>query len=433
MVPLTTAYYKIKNMTSPWRIVQGGQGAGKNYGIALRLLEFAEEKKRTITVVTDTFENLKDGIIKDYRDMFDMTGLNFEDYYNGSNKDMRWGRSTIQFRYVIGHKAQAGKSKRRDILYVNETTKVSYVAIEPYIARTSEVCFFDLNPDYETWVHTKILPDERAERIILTHWDNEYCPKGEREYIESRKHMTEWYRVYGKGETGTYSERRVYTFKMAQNGIPECAKRLPSGMDFGQSPDPTCKVELYLDGIDLYLDEVFSENNLMPEKIKGAERLSVVDRLDQLVLDEVRDKIGNEKFIKEDDFYLYDKKLEKHTDDEKLIRKEINIIKAWMVIVDTSGKVTKDDMIKHGYNARGVNKKGGISKGISRLQSYNLILTKRSINIKKGMESWLRKINDKGDIIPEPEGHEPDTLAAARYVMLGKPLWMLIILIQLWI
>lgn len=426
MVPLTTAYYKINDMSSQWRIVQGGQGAGKNWGIAIKLLEYASEKKRTITVVTDTFENLRDGVIKDYRDMFDMTGLNFDDYYHQGNKDMTWGPSTIQFRYVTGHKPQAGKSKRRDILYVNETNKVSYIAIEPYIARTNEICFFDLNPDYETWVHTKILPDERAERIILTHWDNEYCPKGEREYIESRKHLTEWYMVYGKGETGTYSERRVYTFTMTDT-IPECAKRLPSGMDFGKNPDPTCLVDHYLDGIDLYLDEIFQEKDLLQEKLEGALRTSIVDRMDGLIIIEVKKLFPIEQFTKGDDFYLYNIKDEDdivETEEDRAIKLKISEYKNWYIVGDSAGRTELVDLRKHGYNARGVKKKtGSIPTGIARLQSYNIILTKRSTNIKKGMESWLRKVNEKGDIIPEPEGHEPHTLAATRYVMLAKALW----------
>lgn len=366
----------------PWRIVQGGQGASKNWSIATILLEKASEKRRTITVVSDTFENLKDGIIKDYKDIFAKTKMRFEDYYNAQDKNLYWGESVIQFRYIAGHKPEAGKSKRRDILYVNETTKINYVAAEYYIARTDEICYFDLNPDYETWVHTKILPDEKAERIIVTHWDNEFCPKGERDYIESRKHLTEWYKVYGKGETGTYSERRVYTFNMADK-IPEAAKKLPSGMDFGKNPDPTCLVDIYLDGVDIYLDEIFQENDLLPEKIDGAERMSIVDRM-----------IG------------------------------LDINKNWLICADSSGASEIRDLRKYGFNIRGIGRpKGSQAVGIARLQSYNIYLTKRSLNIKKGMESWLRKVNTKGDIIPEPDGHEPDTLAAARYVMLGKAFW----------
>ena len=102
-----------------------------------------------------------------------------------------------------------------------------------------------------------------SQQIIVTFKDNEMLPQSEIDYIESRKDNEQWYRVYGLGLTGTYSDRRIYQFEIVDE-IPEGAKRLPSGMDFGQSPDPTCLIDTYLNGVDLYLDEVFSENNLMP-------------------------------------------------------------------------------------------------------------------------------------------------------------------------
>jgi len=374
MVPLTTTYFKISEMTKPWRIVQGGQGAGKNWAIATKLLELAGEKKRTITVVTDTFENLKDGIIKDYKDMFAMTMLDFDDYYHQGNKDMTWGDSTIQFRYVVGHKGQAGKSKRRNILYVNETTKVAYASVEHYIARTSEVCFFDLNPDYETWTHTKIETDSRAEKIIVTYRDNEYCPQAEIDFIEGKKDDEEWYRVYGLGLTGTYSDRRVYKFKIVPS-IPKQAKRINSGMDFGISPDKTALVDLYLDKGNIYIDELFCENGLMPEKIKGAERMSIVDKMD-----------------------------------------EIGFIKGWKIGCDSAGATEIKDLKKYRYNAISVEKgTGSKMEGIKSLRKYNIHITERSENTKKGFESWFRKLDHNGNILPEPEGHEPDCLAAARY------------------
>lgn len=361
-------------MTKPWRVIQGGQGASKNWSIAQILLEHASERKRTITVVTDTFENLRDGIIKDYRDMFMMTGLEFENYYNASTKDLTWGDSIIQFRYVIGHKAQAGKSKRRDILYVNETTKVAYSAIEHYIARTAEICYFDLNPDFETWTHTEIEPSPKAEKIIVTYKDNEFCPAGEVDFIESRKNNEEWYRVYGLGETGTYSDRRIYKFNMISE-IPKTAKRISSGMDFGVSPDPTCLVDLYIEDANLYIDELFCDNGLMPEKIRGAERLAIVDKMQM-----------------------------------------IGFSKGWMIGCDIAGATEIKDLKKHGYNAKGVEKySGSVIDGIKALKTYNIFVTKRSENVKSGFENWFWKVDHNGKIVPEPQGHEPDGLAAARY------------------
>lgn len=375
MVGATTTYYKIDAMRKPWRIIQGGQGAGKNWAIAQHLLKLAMKKRRTITVVTDTFENLRDGIIKDMRDMFELNGMNFDNYYNQSSKDLKIGKSVIQFRYVVGHKPQAGKSKRRHILYVNETTKVPWIAIKHYVARTSEICFFDLNPDCETWVHTQIEPSKRAEKIIVTHWDNEFCPRQEREFIESRKHDDpEWYRVYGLGETGTYSDRRIYKFEMI-NEIPNDAVRVPSGLDFGVNPDFTFLVDAYMKGSNLYLQQVFRENNLMPEKITGAERFAIVDRME-----------------------------------------EIGFAKGWKIGADSAGATEIKDLKKHGYNVYAVPKPAGsVIEGIKGLRTYKIHITMTSPDLKRDFENWFWKVLPDGTIVPEPDGHEPDGCAAARY------------------
>lgn len=378
-VGATTTFFKIKAIKKSWRLIQGGQGAGKNWAIAQRLLEHASEKKRVITVVSDTFENLKDGVMLDYRNMFSMSGLDFDDYYNASTKELKWGESIIQFRYVVGHKPEAGKSKRRNILYINETTKVSFAAAEHYIARTSEICYFDLNPDMEGWTHTEIEPDPRCEKIIVTYKDNEFCPKGERDFIEARKYdfegnITPWFKVYGLGETGTYSDRRIYQFNIVDE-LPQGIKRIPSGMDFGISPDPTALVDLYIDGHRLYIDEVFVTNNLMPEAIRGAERMSISDKM-----------------------------------------LEVGFKKGWKIGCDNAGAVEIRDLKKHGYNAVGVEKgSGSVKEGIKAMKNYEINVTRRSLNTIKGFESWFWKVDHNGKIVPEPMGHEPDCLAASRY------------------
>src|SRR5690606_8579344 len=120
----------------------------------------------------------------------------------------------------------------------------------------------------------------------VTFKDNEFCPKGEIDFIEARKYdekgeITPWYRVYGQGLTGTYSDRRIYQFQIVDE-LPKGIKRVPSGMDFGESPDPTALVDLYTGGAKLYIDEVFVENNLMPERIKGAERQCISDKMEEV-------------------------------------------------------------------------------------------------------------------------------------------------------
>lgn len=377
---VTTTFWKIRAMQAKIKVVQGGQAAGKNWAIAQLLIEKAVEKQRLITIMSDTYDNLKDGAIQDFKTIYALAGMDWDEAYNKTEKDLKIGNSIIQFRYISDIKPGAGKSKRRDILYINEGNKIGWSIASTYIGRTHEDVYIDHNPDYEYWAHTevpKLLTPEGErmdEMIIVTYKDNELCPKDEVNYILARKGNTEWFNVYGLGQTGTYSDRRIYSFEWADS-IPEQALRIYSGMDFGQSPDPTILVDLYVDGPNLYVDERFCENNLRPETIIGDERMSIVDKLD-----------------------------------------EIEFTKGHMIIGDTDGKNSIYDMIKHGYTALAVKKLKGMKKeGIRKIRGYNLLLTRRSVNVKKGCESWFWKQDQNGKIVPEPDGHEPDGLAALRY------------------
>jgi len=379
----TTTFKKICAMAAKIKVVQGGQASSKNYSIAQILIVRALQKRRTITVVSDTYDNLKDGAIKDFEHIFEENNLEWDKYYNKSSHEINLKGSVIQFRYISDNKSDAGKSKRRDILYINEANKIGWQVASTYIGRTHEEIYIDYNPDFEFWAHTEIpkLNDEKgnsiSEQIIVTYLDNEMCPQSEIDYILSRKDNIDWFRIYGLGQTGYYSARRIYNYQWTDK-IPDNARRIPSGMDFGVSPDPTVLIDVWKKDNCLYVDEVFSLNNLMPEKIQGAERLAIVDELDF-----------------------------------------VNHSKGQLIIADSAGATEIRDIRKHGYNIRGVKKpSGSIVNGINKVRGYDIFLTPRSVTIKKGIETYFWKVDINGKIIPEPEGHEPDGLAALRYVIM---------------
>lgn len=387
MIYHVSTYHKIKRIKAKIKVIQGGQGAGKNVSIAQILMEKAIEKKCIITVMTDTYDNLKDGAINDFKTQFEDSKLDWDNSFNKTDKDLKLGNSVIQFRYISDIKKDAGKSKRRDILYINEANKIGWNIASTYIGRTHEEIYIDYNPDFEFWAHTEIpkLTDKQgnsiSEQIIVTYIDNELCPESEIAFIESRRNNIEWYRVYGLGQTGYYSERRIYNYKWIDK-VPDNAIRIYSGMDFGVSPNPTILIDVWNIDNCLYVDEVFCMNNLMPENINGAERLSIVDQLEI-----------------------------------------VNHLKGQKIIADSAGATEIKDIRKYGYNIRGVKKPpGSVILGINKLRGYDIYLTKRSVNVKKGIESFFFKVDKNGLIIPEPDGHEPDGLAALRYVImeLGK-------------
>lgn len=358
-------------------------GAGKNVSIAQILIEKAIEKKRLITVMTDTYSNLKDGAVTDFKNQFYAADLDWDFAYNKTDSELKVNDSIIQFRYISDNKSHAGKSKRRDILYINEANKIGWEVASTYIGRTHEDIYIDYNPDFEFWAHTEIpkLRDKQdiviSEQIVVTYTDNEMLPDAEKDFINSRKDNIDWFRVYGLGQTGYYSERRIYSYEFI-NEIPKDAKRIESGIDFGVSPDPTILIDVYLKANNLYVDERFCLNNLMPEKIQGAERMAIVDQMEV-----------------------------------------VNHNKGHMVIADSAGATEIRDLRKHGYTVRGVKKSpGSVLMGINKLRGYNIFLTKNSINVKEGIEKWFFKIDKNSKIIPEPQGHEPDGLAALRYVVM---------------
>lgn len=394
-IKLTTAYGKIRKLTKKFRIIQGGTSSSKTYSIMMMLYFIAAKKPNyIITVMTSTYPKLKDGPIRDLRAIFRSNNANFDDYFNQQDKEVRFSNGAIiEFRNLDKNKLDDGKGPRRDILFINEANRCSYLALEQYIIRTDKFIIFDFNPDAEFWLHEHYINTTRDDFdiIILTYVDNECIRKGDKEEIERRieeslkpdatESIKNWVRIYVYGQTGTYSDLRIYEFKICD--IPEGVKRIPSGIDFGRSPDPVSKIDVYIDGPNLYVDHIFEENNLLPERIAGAERPSIADRLD-----------------------------------------ETGHLKGWLIIADSAGRTEILDLQKHGYNVRGVKKgPGSVSRGIGLLRGYNIHFTPRSTILIKAAESWFWKTDSNGKIIPEPASHEPHGLAALRYVLLAKPLW----------
>lgn len=384
MIYRTSTYYKVRRIKSKIRVIQGGQGAGKNVAVAQILLEDCDRDKDITTVMSDTYDNLKDGAIADFKMLYDSADLAWDEDYNKTEHNLHHQGGIIQFRYISDIRKQAGKSKRRGKLYLNECNKMGWDIASTYIGRTHGDVYLDYNPDFEFWAHTEVpkLKDENgnsiSEQIIVTYLDNEKCPQSEIDFILSRKDNIEWFRVYGLGQTGYYSDRRIYKYQFLKGEIPPTAMRVPSGMDFGVSPDPTVLIDIWKKDNCLYVDEVFCMNNLMPEKIQGAERMAIVDQL------------------------LF-----------------VNHPKGQLIIADSSGATEIRDIYKYGYNIMGVKKPiKSVIGGINKLRGYDIYLTERSINIKNGIEKYFWKVDINGKIIPEPDGHEPDGLAALRYVIM---------------
>jgi len=389
----TRAHLKIEVLKKRFRIIKGGMSSSKTYSIMQILLNISVTKPGTVaTVLTSTYPLLRDGVLQDTKNIFNEIKWPFDNWYHRSDKELKFPNgSVIQYRNLDAIDTFKGKGSRRDYLFANEVNRLSWMTLEPYIVRTDKAVYLDFNHDKHFWLDDMFIDANRndTELLILTYKDNSQIPRGElltiNERIKASKmpgasaNMKQWVNVFCYGMKGQLTDRQIYTYILIDK-IPDTAKRINSGMDFGVSPDPTVLVDLYIDGVNLYADELFSLNNLMPEKITGAERMAIVDQMEL-----------------------------------------INFPKGWKIIADSAGRTEIIDLRKHGYTVIAIKKPpGSVIDGINKLRGYNLHVTNRSKTVRKGVESWFWKIDPNGKIIPEPDGHEPDGLAAIRYAVMAN-------------
>lgn len=402
----TTSIDKIRAMTARKKIIQGSTSAGKTYGIIPVLIDRAAKNKRIkITIVAETITSVRDGCADIFKAVMKDTGRWIEEHWIGNPMEYTFSNgSKIQFK-SFDTKGKAKAAGKRDILFINEGNHIKYGIADMLMSRSNEI-FIDFNADEEFWAHTEVLKEPNSEFLSLTYLDNEALPEQLLEELMIKRnkafhnpklprvelfnkeniksdYWANWWRVYGLGEIGSYSERTIYSFSVCDK-IPEDAIQIPCGMDFGSSPDPTVLMDIFYKDGELWVDEVFIENNLEPEKIQGSERISIVDKMN-----------------------------------------EIKFPKNRLIVGDSSGATELKDLAKHGYNVRGV-KKGPGSKylGMKRLRTFHVNITKRSTTTIEGFRTWLFNVDDNDKVIPEPpKEHEPDTVVCVRYVATARPAW----------
>lgn len=270
---VTTALERIQSMKARIRIVQGGTSAGKTIAILLSLVnEVIVQPGILISVVSDTFPNLRRGVMRDFLKICDALNVSQVAEWSKTDHIMRFPNgSAIEF---FSTDMLGALGARRDILFVNEANRIDFETFGQLETRTEQYAILDFNPVNEFWVHTDILGNSafasKAEFLKLTYKDNEALSDNIISSIEMRRGdgTSNWWRVYGLGEVGSL-EGNVYegwTPKEAE-WIRQKGKLIRYGLDFGFSNDETGLVAVYAmeDGA-LGVVEVLYEPGILPSQ-----------------------------------------------------------------------------------------------------------------------------------------------------------------------
>ncbi len=367
MFQLTTATRRIAQLKKRIRVIQGGTSASKTISILLLLIDAAQrDTTPTLTsVVSESFPHLKRGAMRDFLQI-----MQTHQYF----KEAQWNKTDCIYTFESGSKIEffsadqptKVRGPRRDRLFINEANNVPYETFEQLEVRTKEFIYLDFNPTTEFWFFTEVLARrDDVDHIIITYKDNEALDPAIVRSIEQRKPNKNWWRVYGEGQLGEI-ETRIYTGWKILDEIPHEARLERYGLDFGYSNDPTAIVAIYYYNGGYIWDEIAYQKGLLNKQI--------ADIL-------------------------------------------LNQPKA-IVIADSAEPKSIDEIYQYGVTILPSNKgPGSVLQGIQYVQSQQISLTKRSVNLIKEYRNYVWITDKDGKIINEPIGIWDHGLSGGRYAM----------------
>lgn len=251
MLIKTTAQSKIAKLKKRLRIVQGGTSSSKTFTILPFLIQYALQTPNSeISVVSESIPHLKRGALKDFLKIMDWTGNLNHNNFNKSNLTYKFTNGSY-IEFFSADQPDKLRGARRDILFVNECNNVAFESYQQLAIRTKKFIYLDYNPTNEFWVHTELLNTEIADFVILTYKDNEALDEAIVKEIERAKEKAKtssywenWWNVYGLGQIGSLDGVIFNNWKTIDT-IPDDARLLGYGVDFGYTNDPTAIVEIY--------------------------------------------------------------------------------------------------------------------------------------------------------------------------------------------
>ena len=247
----TTVINKIKNLTKFVKGIQGGTSAGKTFGVLPVLIDIATKNPLSeISVVAESIPHLKRGAMKDFKKIMVLTNRFVDSRWNATDFKYTFANGS-QIEFFSADNDAKLRGARRDYLYMNEANNMTFHAYTELASRTKKGVYLDWNPVNEFWFHTELQNDNDVDFLIVNYQDNEACPESALNFILKAKEKAKtsaywdnWYKVYGLGQIGTL-EGVIFNNWQTIDTIPNDARLLGYGLDFGYSNDPTAIVEVY--------------------------------------------------------------------------------------------------------------------------------------------------------------------------------------------
>ena len=359
MLQKTTAQNKIAQLKKRVRIVRGGTSSSKTFSIIPMLITYAVQKDNTeISIVSESIPHLRRGAIRDFLKIMQMVGMYDPNKWNKSSLTYTFSNNSF-IEFFSADQPDKLRGARRDVLFINECNNVDWESYYQLAIRTRKFIYLDYNPVTEFWVDTELVHDADSEMIVLTYKDNEALDlsivteiEKAKEKAETSEYWRNWWAVYGLGQIGNL-EGVIFSNYQLIDTIPDDARLLGCGVDFGYSVDPTAIVEVY-------------QYN------------------DQRIIKEICYRTGM-----------------LNSDIAKVLPKGVP------VYADSAEPKSIEEIRRFGISIKGVTKgKDSINYGIQVMQGQNYMITKDSTNLIKELRGYCWDKGKDGKTLPIPVGDD---------------------------
>ena len=356
-------------------VEQGGTRSGKTYNIILWIIFHycARNSGKIITICRKTYPALRTSAMRDFISILRDKGIYREEDHNKSSSEYRLKGNLIEF--ISLDQPQKVRGRKRDLLFINEANELYFEDWQQLIFRTQDKIILDYNPSDEYhWIYDRVINREDADFFQTTYKDNPYLEKTIVDEIERLKETDEEYwQIYGLGIRGI-SKSTIFRFGEV-NTIPEDAKFLSYGIDYGFTNDPTTIIGVWIKDYDIYCKE-----------------------------------------------YLYQTMMTTIDIHRKLQSIGIN---REMIFADSAEPRLNEELRRMGWNIKpSIKGRDSVNAGIDLLKRHRINISSDSDNMIQEFRNYKWREDRNGKILNIPEdkaNHTADALSYATYSLLSKP------------
>jgi len=372
----TQAFDKIYNLTKRIRLIRGGASAGKTICILMIMINecMKADTKKEMSVVAATFPMLRRGCVRDFKLI--MQGI-------GRWRESRWNKTILKYTFSTGstieffstENADRLRGARRGFLFVNECNLINFESFNNLLIRTSGTVWLDYNPAQLFWADRELVGREDCDFITLTYRDNDTLPetilneyKIAREKSKTSKFWKNWTNVYLDGKIGMLSGACITDWSEIEK-LPQDARLLCHGLDWGFSIDESSCVALYYYEGGYIFDEVLYQKGMLNSNIS--------------------------QFLKNNNI-------------------------TGQVYADSAEPKSIAELQSYGHKITGVTKgRDSIVYGINLINQNKIQVTSKSKNLIRELNSYVWATDKNGETIQKPNPLAGDhAIDAARYSLM---------------